>query len=383
MSSARSGARAMLFGERGQFRVGLHHVPAGDLGLRSRLGEHAHLHRGGAGGGEPRKQGAEFQRLEQRGHFLARILAHPALGEIRAQRDVGADGGEGPREHRAVAPGFQFGPVAGRDLLQPAVNFVQRAVGPQEFGGGLLADAFYAGDVIGRVAHQRFVIDQFPGGKTPLQLERRRIVIGGFGERAARQADGDFLAHQLQQIAIAAEDERVGSGFRHLAGERAEHVVGLESLGFENGDAERAHHVPDPVDLRPQVVGHLGARGFIRGEEIVAEGFAGVEGDRQVFRFFFFQQRNQDGGETERAGGRLAARGDPAVGCGARGRQREIRAVRQRVPVQQRDPRCHDCPSAWWEEVRPSGVSRREARWFSAEVKIIRPSCGGWPRGRR
>ena len=49
------------------------------------------------------------------------------------------------------------------------------------------------------------------------------------------------------------------------------------------------HNLAQALDLRAQVVGHLGPGCLVVGIQVVAEGFAGVEGHRQVIGAVLFE----------------------------------------------------------------------------------------------
>ena len=51
--------------------------------------------------------------------------------------------------------------------------------------------------------------------------------------------------------------------FGGLAGQRADHVVGLEALGLEDGNAQRFESAADVGNLAAQVFGHGGAIGLV------------------------------------------------------------------------------------------------------------------------
>ena len=44
------------------------------------------------------------------------------------------------------------------------------------------------------------------------------------------------------------------------------------------------------LDLRAQIIRHLGTRCLVLGEDLIPGGLAGVEGHRQVFGFLLLQQ---------------------------------------------------------------------------------------------
>jgi len=78
----------------------------------------------------------------------------------------------------------------------------------------------------------------------------------GFGQPAAQVEHSNrhgIVGHHLQQVPVSADhDDRV---FAFLRCQRAQHVVGLETLGAGRRNPERIQQLHDHVDLGRQVVG--------------------------------------------------------------------------------------------------------------------------------
>ncbi len=115
-------------------------------------------------------------------------------------------------------------------------------------------------------------------------------------------------------------------------GRGTEHIIGFEAFHLEARDVEGIHHLADALDLRAQVIGHLGACGFVFGENLVAEGLAGIEGHRQVIGFFLLEDAQEFAGKAINARGRFAGGGLPALAGPARC-QGEIHAVGQGMAI--------------------------------------------------
>ena len=63
------------------------------------------------------------------------------------------------------------------------------------------------------------------------------------------------IADELQQVSVSADhDHRVAA---LGAGQRAQHVISLESLGAGGCDTERVEHLEDRIHLGAQIVGNL------------------------------------------------------------------------------------------------------------------------------
>ena len=79
------------------------------------------------------------------------------------------------------------------------------------------------------------------------------------------------------EILVAGGDHHLPAGLDGLAGEGADHVVGLDAFLHQQRPAFGPGLV-QRLDLGPQVVGHRRAVGLVIGEPVVAEGLAlGVE----------------------------------------------------------------------------------------------------------
>ena len=102
------------------------------------------------------------------------------------------------------------------------------------------------------------------------------------------QVDDGTLIDQLEQVAVA------GNNFdsQALPGSpvcgRTEHIVGFKTFHFQARDIESIHNLADTLDLHAQVIRHLGTRAFVLRENFIAKGFSGIEGNRQIIRFFLF-----------------------------------------------------------------------------------------------
>ena len=116
-------------------------------------------------------------------------------------------------------------------------------------------------------------------------------------------------------------------------GERADRVVGLVVDDPDHRDVQRVEHLVDQPELRREVGGRLGPARLVVGVLLQPDGRpAEVEGHREVVGMLVAQQLDQHGREpVDRVRDLPGARGE-------RRREREERAVRERVPVEQEDP---------------------------------------------
>ena len=162
--------------------------------------------------------------------------------DVVGQRDVGGR----PDDRRGdveVAPrGFELLPRARREsavaLVEGVLQVVQVTEGPDQGGGGLLADAGDAGQAVARVAAQ--------DGEVGVPVAGNVILLGDFrlGDRVelaealdrVEDADLALVVDELEEVAVAGDDvDRLG----RLRGERGDDVVGLVAVVLGDGDARR------------------------------------------------------------------------------------------------------------------------------------------------
>ena len=112
------------------------------------------------------------------------------------------------------------------------VHAVQGAEVLDQGHGGLFADALYARNVVGGVAHQALHLDELLGLNAVLFVDG--IQIHGLRFAAAHgaggQQHGGGLAHQLQAVAVSRGQKAVVPAGLAGSGQRAQNVVGLPAL---------------------------------------------------------------------------------------------------------------------------------------------------------
>ena len=159
-----------------------------------------HGSRGSGRGGEAvlLRQTRELE-LRADGGELLRVGRAEAVGlPVRLDRHVGADGGEELRGHRVLAPGEHLLGELALDLADVGDDALDVAELRDEVRRGLLADAADAGDVVGRVAGEREVVDHLRGrGELPVLADLRLVVdlggVAGVGRTVELHAGADEL----------------------------------------------------------------------------------------------------------------------------------------------------------------------------------------------
>ena len=331
-----------------------HHAGAGSLaGCRLQLVDAGHLHRlggeptlGGGGrqvGAESLVERAELQGIEEPADLGGIPAAHLQVPgrhvEHLDRRPVGrellpATEAEELPVLEEARPGLpEAFPVLRRELVEVLEDLLEGAVGLDELGGGLLADARDAVDVVGGVAPQRRVV-QVALGAEAVPLAHGRLVVGdGVRDAPAVHHHPDPRPDHLEEVTVGGDDD----GRRPLGGElgpeHVDDVVGLDVVHLEDRHGQHLEDLPDQPDLLAELVRRGLPLGLVLGADRQAlQGSPAVEGDRKVPALVVLPGLDQHGGEPVHGVGGLAA-GGAQVGL----RQGEEGTVRERVPVEEED----------------------------------------------
>ena len=258
-------------------------------------------------------------------------------GADRAFRQVADQRGElAVAQHAAEVLAQRVAGLA-LDLADAVDQLLERPELRDPLRRGLLPHAGDAGQVVAVVAAQRREI-RVLGGRQPVLLDQRgRVVAPHVGHAAAVVQHGHVVGDQLERVPVAGDDEDVMPSASRLGGERRDDVVGLVARRGQVPDAERVEHLEDQADLAAELVRRLGPARLVLDVLLVPEGrLAAVERHRHVRRLLVAQHVDQHRGEAvDGVRGLAGGRGEVLH------RQREERAVRQRVPVEQQQPVSH------------------------------------------
>ena len=225
-------------------------------------------------------EGMELELDEERFQFLG--VRRRALQGLGVERDgqVGLDRREAAREERVFLVLAQALADLALDLVGPLEQPVEAAVLLDPLLGRDLAHARHAGDVVGRVAHERQDVDHLAGRDAeelldPLVVEE--LLLARVEDAHAGALD------QLQHVLVGRDDDDVEARRPRRMGERADHVVGLVAGHLEDRDPVGLARSADLGDLGGQVLVHGGPVRLVAVVLLVADGLLRpVEGDRQV-----------------------------------------------------------------------------------------------------
>jgi hypothetical protein len=180
------------------------------------------------------------------------------------------------------------------------------AVGVDQFGGDLLADAGHAGHVIGGIAPERLNVHDLVRADAEFLFHRLAA-----DQRAVHRVHHlDPLADQLHQVLVGRDDRDLDALLPRGGDIAGDDVVGLVAAFLDAGNVEGAHGLARERDLRAQVLRHFRAVGLVLGINLVAEGLARrVEDHRQpVALGGVAQQLHQHVGEAVNREGRRPVR---------------------------------------------------------------------------
>ena len=191
-------------------------------------------------------------------------------------------------------------------LVEP----LDAAVLLQELGRRLGADARYAGDVVGGIAHEPEIVGDLLRCDAVLFLDAGRVVDDDVGDALFRVDDGGELACELAGILIARDEKRpVPTGLvarRH----GAEDVVTFPARHLDHGDVHGLEQRLHKWELHAQGLVHGRTLRLVLLHGLDAElGLSGIERAHDAIRVRDFDELEQHGHETERrVGGRTVGR---------------------------------------------------------------------------
>ena len=149
------------------------------------------------------------------------------------------------------------------------------------------------------------------GGQASVAFAHRRLIVERRGLAALgvgiREQHAHVVIDQLEAIGVAGEDQRFNIRRRRLAGEGADHIIGLKTCRNIDRQIERRNQRLDAGQLRVKLLGRGGAASLIVGIKVIAESTAHIKGDGGILGVVRFEGCQQNLGKTEDRVGRLAA----------------------------------------------------------------------------
>ena len=234
---------------------------------------------------------------------------------------------------RAGGVGVQseiLAPLRAGDVIGMREQMVERAMGLEQFGGNLRADAGHSRHVVDRIAHERQKVDDLIRPDAPVDQQFLRTEEGV----VPQVQQPHVVAQQLPRVFVGRGDDAVTTRRDGADGNGGKEVVGLEARPFE---ARNAHHIeqsPDERNLRHEVGGHLRAGGLVGGKFLMAKRRAGrIDGADEIIGLLLLDDVEQVAGEAKHGRHRRA------VGrCHLRQRMKELVDPRECVDHPDRLP---------------------------------------------
>ncbi len=295
----------------GHESVGVGDIREGFEGRVGLDGEHGRVRRREDFAGKARELvfGADVR------EFIAVEAVAPARVPVRGQGDIRADGRQELGDLRVLAPILDaFGELA----------FQFRGVGEDAFHGAeareevrrrLLADALDAGDVVGRVAGEREVVDHLGGGsEAPMFADPLLVVDFRRVARVGGTVEADVGGDELGGVLVWGGEVDREAFRRAEARQGAHHVVRLEAFRAQDGDVQGVRQLERVGDVGREVLGHFLPRGLVGGIGLLAEGRAGrVHRQDEVVGLFAAQDAQEAVRETQERGGVETGRGQARI----------------------------------------------------------------------
>jgi hypothetical protein len=209
----------------------------------------------------------------------------------------------------------------------------QVAIGVDQLGRGLHADAGDTGNIVGAVAAQGLNLDHLVGSDAEF-LPHLGFADRPVGHRVAHHDAA--VCDELHHVLVGREDRHLGAGFDGMPRIGGDQVVGLEIVHLDATDAKGIRRAPHMLQLRRQIVRHFTPVGLVVTVDFVAETAPrGVENDRDMVGVGLAQVLVEHVAEDHYDFGRHAVRfaleplGFGVAGAGKIGAEDEARTVDQ------------------------------------------------------
>ena len=185
------------------------------------------------------------------------------------------DGSQLPAQHCQIIM-FQKG-VLGflrLDLLHMGISVFRSAVFQKELGGGFLPYAWKAGNVVGRIPHQRFQFYDLWRGKLISRFHIFGVIIfnGSLSSLCLGDPDTGMVCGQLKQVPVTGKDGHIHFLGLAFSGQGSQNIICLIAFPGYNIHAHSRQHVFHDRHLLSQFPGHRLSGPFICVIHLMAEG---------------------------------------------------------------------------------------------------------------
>src|ERR1043166_8278360 len=126
-----------------------------------------------------------------------------------------------------------------------------------ELGSGFVADAGNAGKIVGGFTFERDKVYPLAGDNTVTLEHGGGVIANHVGDSTPGHDHRYAVAHELQNIPIAGDDDNFISLCQALLGKSSEQVVGFISVEFDQRNLQRLEDLSYQRKLLPEDVGCL------------------------------------------------------------------------------------------------------------------------------
>ena len=214
---------------------------------------------------QPVAQHPELERVEDAVHGVSVPLLHAQVAGLHLDGNVAHQLGQLAVAHHVAEMRAQRIAGLARDLVHPIDEVAEAAELADPLGRGLLPHPGDVGQVVAGVAADRREVGVLARRQAVALAHRGRGHPAEFGHSAPGIQHGDRIGHQLEGVAVTADDQDVEAGRFGLRRQRRDDVVGFVALGGDDRDPQCVEHLADQLHLPLEVGRRLEPTGLVLG----------------------------------------------------------------------------------------------------------------------
>ena len=233
-------------------------------------------------------------------------LPHPQRLQVQLDVEIRHERHELPGESDLVGMlRERFPHTLGGDVARVFENLVQAPVFIEKLDGRFWPYARSSWNVVGGVPDQSQVVDYL--GRRNAELFVSVTLVHPFGRHTCASAspgvqEVDTGSHELIEILVSGNDYGLESCVSRLDRERADYVIGLVPVQFDEGVVETGYELAHAGQAGPELIGHLLPGRLVLRIELLPVAISGVEDHREIVGLVFVTDIDQEVREAEGGG---------------------------------------------------------------------------------